>query len=721
MDISEKVQDRKIQDRKKYCYSVKKMYDIIEEREKEVFSNYDNKDDELELRLILRFFSIDMPYVQEEIAADDKMEYILNLSNVMSRNIILKDEWWKNDSMPIICVTKSDRKERALIPGRFGGLYYFDKVTGKRIKVNARNAKEFADEAVCFYAPFPENGMTAMDFFLHIFKTLPFADYAVLILTVCIVTLLGLVLPEVNSYIFNFVIPSGQKGDIPFVFALLFGVVISTALFELFRSMWIARIGDRIRNTAEAAMWNRLLNLPADFFKKHDSAELTDCMMMVGQICDKITGSILPIVLSTVFSVVYLVQVGSFSTKLLLPAFLILFVMLSFSLLDSYLMVRMNRKKNKASIDISNMVYQLLSSVGLLKVNGAEARAFEQWGKLYSDKLKIKPAFPVKFAESINVLISLGGSILLYKVVYKNGISASIFISFQVAFGFLTGALMELSGIVAQMAYILPAVKMIEPLLKEAPEKNSRKKKISKLSGKIDITNVSFSYSKDMDDVLHNLNLSIKPGEYVALAGPSGCGKSTLFRLLLGFEKPQMGAVYYDDMDMEDLEYQSIRKRIGTVLQAGQLFSGDIYSNIALCKPNLTLDEAWEAAACAGCDKDIEAMPMGMFTMVSDGGGTISGGQKQRILIARALAMNPDIIFFDEATSALDNVTQKKVVESLAEKNVTRVVIAHRLSTIKNCDRIIYLDKGSVCEEGTYEELMQKKGKFYELAKYQMV
>jgi len=209
--------------------------------------------------------------------------------------------------------------------------------------------------------------------------------------------------------------------------------------------------------------------------------------------------------------------------------------------------------------------------------------------------------------------------------------------------------------------------------------------------------------------------LKIHPGEYIAIVGRTGCGKSTLMRLLLGFEKPERGAIFYDGKDMSKLDMSSLRSRIGTVMQNGSLFQGDIYSNIVITAPELTLDDAWEAAEKAGIADDIRAMPMGMQTLISEGQGGISGGQKQRIMIARAIAPKPRILMFDEATSALDNKTQKQVSEALDAMGCTRIVIAHRLSTIRHCTRILVMDSGGIIEEGTYEELIAKGGFFADL------
>ncbi|MDY2900412.1 MAG: ATP-binding cassette domain-containing protein [Candidatus Borkfalkiaceae bacterium] len=231
----------------------------------------------------------------------------------------------------------------------------------------------------------------------------------------------------------------------------------------------------------------------------------------------------------------------------------------------------------------------------------------------------------------------------------------------------------------------------------------------------IELNNVSFGYSENIPLVIDDLSLKIRPGQYVAIVGKTSCGKSTLMRLLLGFEHPKKGAIYYDGKDLEKIELRSLRRRVGVVMQNGKLFQGDIYSNIVISAPWLTREAAWEAAKLAGIAEDIRSMPMGMDTMISEGAGGVSGGQRQRLMIARAIAPKPKILMFDEATSALDNITQKKISESLDSLKCTRIVIAHRLSTIKQCDRIIVLDRGKIVEDGKYAELIEKNGFFAEL------
>ena len=265
------------------------------------------------------------------------------------------------------------------------------------------------------------------------------------------------------------------------------------------------------------------------------------------------------------------------------------------------------------------------------------------------------------------------------------------------------------------MAQIKPILEIVKPFFDTVPEIAEEKQVLTRLSGGIELNNVSFRYNENMPLVVDDLSLKIRPGQYVAIVGKTGCGKSTLMRLLLGFEKPQKGAIYYDGRDIERIDLKSLRRRIGVVIQNGKLFQGDIYSNIVISAPWLTVKDAWEAAELAGIADDIRKMPMGMNTLISEGSGGISGGQRQRLMIARAIAPKPKILMFDEATSALDNLTQKKVSESLDSLKCTRIVIAHRLSTIKQCDRILVLDRGKIVEDGSYNSLIEKGGYFAEL------
>jgi ABC-type bacteriocin/lantibiotic exporter with double-glycine peptidase domain len=315
--------------------------------------------------------------------------------------------------------------------------------------------------------------------------------------------------------------------------------------------------------------------------------------------------------------------------------------------------------------------------------------------------------------------ISLVGTFVMYWAALESGIGVADYYAFNTAYGMVSGAFMSLASIALTVAQIKPIMDMAKPILDAVPEIAENKQVVTKLSGGIELNNVSFRYTETMPNVLEDFSLKIKAGQYVAIVGTTGCGKSTLMRVMLGFETPQKGAVYYDGKDLATLDLKSLRRNIGTVMQNSKLFSGDVYSNIVIAAPWLTMDEAWEAAEMAGIAEDIRHMPMGMHTIISEGAGGISGGQRQRLAIARAIAPKPKVLMFDEATSALDNITQKQVSDSLEKLKCTRIVIAHRLSTIRACDRIIVLDKGKIIEDGTYDELIAKNGFFAELVERQ--
>jgi len=369
----------------------------------------------------------------------------------------------------------------------------------------------------------------------------------------------------------------------------------------------------------------------------------------------------------------------------------------------------------------SGMSYSLITGVQKIKLSGAEKLVFAKWLDLYAEgaELVYNPPTFLKIHSVISTAIGLLSTIVLYYFAVRSGIGQADFFAFTAAYGMLMGAFTSVSSIALSAAEIQPILEMAEPFLKTEPEMVSGREIVTRISGGIEFSHVSFRYGENLPYILDDLSLSISPGEYVALVGRTGCGKSTLVRLLLGFEKPEKGAVFFDGRNIDSLDLPSLRRRIGTVMQDAGLFQGDIFSNIVITAPELTPEDAWEAAEIAGIADDIRAMPMGMNTVIAEGQGGISGGQRQRIMIARAIAPKPKLLIFDEATSALDNKTQRQVSEALDKMGCTRIVIAHRLSTIKHSDRILVLDGGRIVENGTYDELIAKGGFFAELVERQ--
>ena len=240
------------------------------------------------------------------------------------------------------------------------------------------------------------------------------------------------------------------------------------------------------------------------------------------------------------------------------------------------------------------------------------------------------------------------------------------------------------------------------------------------LQGELRIDHVTFRYTEDGPLVLQDVSLHARPGEFIALVGESGSGKSTLLRLALGLESPLSGAVYYDGHDLERLNRHALRNGVGTVVQDASLRPQTVLDNIIGTGNDLTVEDAWRAARLASVDQDLEAMPMGMYTITSEGSTAFPGGQVQRIMLAGALVRNPRVILLDEATNWLDNETQSSVMEQIEELSVTRIVSAHRLSTIRRADRIYVLRNGQVVQQGSFDELMAEQGTFRDMALRQM-
>lgn len=365
------------------------------------------------------------------------------------------------------------------------------------------------------------------------------------------------------------------------------------------------------------------------------------------------------------------------------------------------------------------IMYSLIDGIRKIKTNGAEARAFRLWATEYknTDVTKYWDAVLPEMSGTFT-LCSILAMVLL---IPSTDMSVSDFAAFFTAFCGLNLAISQMGLYTSEFSYIFPSLEKIRPILETEPEAEESAKIVRELSGNVTVTNLRFRYNPGMSYLLDGLNLNIRAGEYVAIVGHSGCGKSTLLRLMLGFETPESGTVFYDQYNVFSVNKSSLRQFLGSCLQGGKLFSGTVFDNVRVSNPYATEEEVWEALRIAAVDEDIRSMPGGLHHKLDATGEGLSGGQRQRILIARAVLNHPSVIFLDEATSALDNISQAKVIENLGKINCTRITIAHRLSTIKNCDRIIVLDKGKVAEEGTFDELLAKGSLFADIAKRQLL
>ena len=673
---------------------------------------------------LLKYYRVKAREVPHSVKdMNEILEFLLRPYGIMRRNVKLEKFWYRDAAGPMLGVRKDDGSVVALIPGSFSGYSFFDVKSGTRVKLNRKTQELIDDEAIAFYKPFPLKKMGARDLLRFIAENVTSSDTAPFLLAAFAAALAGLLTPRLNALLFSNVLPSGNAGALCAVSAALCCASVGALLFNAIRSVSIERVTRKLSVLVEAASMMRILSLPAAFFKKYGAGELANRVQRLKLFVEQLVGAGLSAGLVALFSLLYVTQIFVYAPALAAPALCVIGATAGISVLNALIQTGVTRQRMECAGKEAGLSYALISGVQKIKLSGAEKRAFARWGRLYAEEAELlyNPPLFLKVSAALHTTVTLAGTFAIYHAAAKSGVSAADYYAFNAAYALTAGAFAQLSLIAQSVAQIVPALDMARPILEAEPEVAEEKQMVERLSGAIELNNVTFRYREDMPPVLDNLSLKIRPGQYVAIVGKSGCGKSTLMRILLGFETPQRGAAYYDGKDLTRLDLKSLRRKIGVVMQDGKLFSGDIYSNIVISAPWLTLDDAWEAAEIAGIADDIREMPMGMFTLISEGQGGISGGQRQRILIARAIAPRPKILMMDEATSALDNVTQRKVSDALGKAKSTRIVIAHRLSTIRQCDRIIVLDQGRIIEDGTYSQLMERNGFFAELVSRQQL
>ena len=667
---------------------------------------------------ILKYYRmkpVDIPDSVRDL--EDQLEYCLRPNGLMRRNIRLTKGWYKDAFGPILAFRREDGSPVAILPRSFSGYSFRDPETGSTRTLNRQTEDLFEEDAICFYRPLPLKKLGIPDLILYLKNCLNTGDHVFLIGLTLVTTLFGMLMTNLTRALTGFVLESGNVSLLAGTAAFMLFAIISSQLIGIVRTFMSNRIEIKSSLSVEAAMMMRLMNLPADFFRQYSSGELSSRYNAVNQLCSLLLGNVFTGGLTSLISLLYITQVFHYAPALVVPALLILAATLAVSVISTLMQIRISREVMQKGAIENGMSFALISGVQKIRLAGAEKRAFSRWAKAYADASEpsYNPPVFLKANTAINSAISLAGTILLYYLAVKTHVSGSEYIAFNAAFGAVSGAFASLTGVALSVAQIRPILEMAEPILKTEPESSENKAVVTSLKGSIEISNVYFRYTETMPYVVNGISLRINAGEYIAIVGTTGCGKSTLMRLMLGFEKPEKGAIYYDGRDISTLDLRSLRRKIGVVMQNGSLFQGDIFSNIVISAPHLTMADAWDAAEKAGIADDICAMPMGMQTIIAEGQGGISGGQKQRLMIARAIAPKPKILMFDEATSALDNKTQKQVSDALDQLKCTRIVIAHRLSTIKNCDRILVLDQGRIAEDGTYDELIAKNGIFADL------
>ncbi|MDM8528978.1 NHLP bacteriocin export ABC transporter permease/ATPase subunit, partial [Anaerolineales bacterium HSG24] len=675
---------------------------------------------------------------------------IAKVSKIRIRQVALRGEWWQTDIEPFLAFVNEKQTEQneaekspqpsaasasslrglqpvAILPAQSGkGYEILDPRTKTRTPVDEVSAATLNYFAYVFYRSLPNQALHALDLIRFGFQGLHPDMIAIAISTV-IVGLLNLIIPLSISILYDYIIPDANPLALLEMAVTLLVVIFATTLLRLTRSFAFLRLQTKRDAVLQAAIWDRLLRLPTSFFSNYSAGDLTMRANGVNALRQIITGSTLATLFAGIASSFNLVLMFFFSWQLTLVAIVLIAIAVTVALVVGIVRLHYQRQLIDMEGNIYGLLFEYISGISKFRVSGTESWAFGSWATQFAEQRKL--AFK---AESIaNGLFVFNDSYPVFAgmVIFaflgyglnqgRQSLSTGDFLAFYAAFGILIVASGQLTSTLTNLLRIIPIYERLKPIIKTLPEVDEAKIDPGDLIGTIEISNAVFRYQADGPPIFNGLTLNIKPGQFVALVGPSGSGKSTLFRLLLGFESLESGSIYYDHQDLKTLDLSAVRQQIGTVLQNGGLLPGTIFSNIIGTR-SLTLDDAWRAADMAGLADDIEQMPMGMHTIISEGASTFSGGQRQRLMIARAIINQPRILLFDEATSALDNRTQAIVSLSLENLHATRIVIAHRLSTIMKADLICVLDEGKIVQQGTYNDLINEPGPFAQLAKRQL-
>lgn len=646
------------------------------------------------------------------------------LSHFTSREIVLEEKWYKKDSGPILAYKEKGRTPVVCLPKGPQKYVAYESPESAGVVIDAGYAAALSIKADMVYRPFPPKEMKWKDLLVFGFKCVYIRDIVKIALLAFLGTLVGLLLPVINQQVYDKFIPMADQNGLVQICLLVLACSLGNLSFTIVKNLATFRSMNTMEYAVQSAAYDRLFNLPESFFREYDSADLAQRVMGITSIYQVFADVIVKTIITAVLSLLYLWQMFRYAKPLAKPSILMVLAAMAVIGFIGWRQLKYESRKMELDGKLSSLMFQFLAGISKIRIAGVENRAQYEYLKVYSDIRNINMR-KEKMSVGVDVLVgalNVVFSMVLYFWMIRKNVSLSVgaFSAFMSAFGSFSGAMLETVSSFLDVNSAIPAYQRCKPILSALPEMEEETIVPGALTGDIEVSNVTFAYNAESGNVLNDLSFHIRPGEYIGVVGASGGGKSTLMKMLLGFERPQKGKVFYDGKDIDSMDKRELRKKFGVVLQDGDLIAGSIFENITITAPGTTMKRVEKVIEEVGLKDDIDQMPMGLHTVLSENSGTISGGQQQRILIARAIVSNPKILFFDEATSALDNVTQNMVCESLVKLRATRIVIAHRLSTVMDCDRIFVMDQGRIVEEGNYAELMEQGGLFYELASRQL-
>ena len=677
---------------------------------------------ELTLRLIGKHKGIDIRIPSLAEKRGPSLHELCEASGIRSRRVRLteEDRWWFGDSGAMLAYRREDDQPVALLPGKTGRYRVVDPATGESKRASEKTTDELYDAHMLYPGLHTERPAELSELFRVAGANLT-GDLIRLIVAGVAAGFLALAPAVAVAILVENVIPIGNVQVLLQFSAILISIAFVTALSLILRGTALMRLEGRLASQLGATIWDRLLRLKPSFFTRYSSGELAAKSNIFQDVRDHVSGVTADAVLSTLFLLPAFGILFFFSAALGLTFIVVGLTILAVTVLFCILQVGPQRHLMEISHQLVGELLQFMNGIAKLYLSGAEDSAFAAWARRYRESKKTE----IRIYKLNEHLIAFSASVpafvvaVLFAVVVVQGpagIATADFLAVHTAVMIFCVSTVMLGNSARAIAFIRPACEQIQPIIEGSADSRIHTMARRKLEGEIFLDKVSFAYSDVGPRILHEVSMHAKPGEFIGIVGESGSGKSTIFRLVLGLERPSSGSVYFDGKDLNQLDVESVRRQIGVVPQDTTLQSGSILDNIIGHRSDLTVNDAWDAVRQAALEKDILAMPMGLYTIINESSSTLSGGQCQRIHIAAALVTKPRIFFFDEPTSWLDTSTQAEALKSINDSTSTRFVIAHRLSTVRKANRIYVLRAGTVVQSGRYEELIATEGYFRELA-----